>query len=116
MSGRKRTYAEKVGRRTGLNDARARKEKALARLRELDVQEREGKLLPVESAMAVVGALVAELRARIQSFPGKYAPKVVGIKTVGEGQLFLEQLANEMLETLRTAGQDVRDAALKAKR
>ena len=107
--GRKRTYTEKVGARTGLNDARARKEAALARLRELDLAEREGRLLPIESHTKILAAIIGELRARIVASPGKYATRIVGLHGVAQAQTVLEDMFNDLLSVLRTAGRDVRD-------
>ena len=81
-----------------------------ARLAELALEEREGKLLPLEAFQRLLATIVAELRARITAFPGKYAPRAVGIKTTAEAQVLLEQIANEFLTALRETGRELRDA------
>src|SRR5687767_8054175 len=81
-----------------------------ARLAEMAAAEREGLLLPVDRFREILEAIVGELRARIKAFPGKYAPRLVGLKTIGDAQAFGEQIANDFLSALRTAGGDVRDA------
>jgi hypothetical protein len=82
-----------------------------AKLAELSLLEREGKSLPLESFKRLLGLVVAELRARITAFPGKYAPRIVGLKSIGQAQAILEEIANDFLATLRQAGGDVRDVA-----
>jgi hypothetical protein len=82
-----------------------------AKLAELALLEREGKALPLESFKRLLALVVAELRARITAFPGKYAPRIVGLKAIGQAQTVLENIANDFLTTLRQAGGDVRDVA-----
>lgn len=93
-----------------LTAARVRKMAAEARLAELALEEREGKLLPVDSFQRLLGVIVQELRARVTAFPGKYAPRLVGLKTIAEAQVLLEQAANEFLTALRETGREIRDA------
>jgi hypothetical protein len=85
---------------------------AHARIAELEADALEGKTLPVESSVAIVAKIVAELRARITAMPGKFATRFVAIGTTGEAQLLLEKACNELLTALRTAGRDVRDRAV----
>lgn len=93
-----------------LTAARVRKMAAEARMAELAVEEREGTLIPLESFRRLLDTIVAELRARISAFPGKYAPRVVGLKATAEGQALLEEVSNEFLTALRETGRDLRDA------
>ena len=83
---------------------------AQARLAEMDADEREGQLLPLESFRQILGQIVGELRARITAFPGKYAPRSVGLKSIAQAQLLLEEVSNEFLTALRTVGGEIRDA------
>jgi hypothetical protein len=83
---------------------------AQARLAEMDADEREGQLLPLDSFRQILGQIVTELRARITAFPGKYAPRTVGLKSIAQAQLLLEEVSNEFLTALRTTGAEVRDA------
>jgi hypothetical protein len=94
----------------GLTAARVRKLAADARLAELAVLEREGALLPVAEFQEILKRLAAELRARILAMPGKWAPRAVGLRTIGEAQGRLAELAEDLLTALRMVGQELRDA------
>lgn len=104
-----RSYTEKTGRQTGYAVARARKMAAEARLSELHLREVEGDLVPIEHVRAIEAARRAELRARILSVPGKWAPQVVGLRNVAAAQARLEDVMNDLLQTLRETGAAIRD-------
>lgn len=106
---RQRTREQKFGSQTGFAAAKARKMKADARLAELAVEEREGRLVPIDAALALEQARATELRARVTAFPGKWAPRAVGLKSIHEAQALCEQIANELLESLGRTGAAIRD-------
>jgi len=56
---------------TSLHAFRTRKEAALARLRELEVAEREGRLLPADAVEARWREILARLRAAILAVPAR---------------------------------------------
>lgn len=112
---RPRTHDQKFGRQTGYAAAKARKMKADARLAELAVEEREGRLVPLDAALALEQARDTELRARITAFPGKWAPRGIGLKTIHESQALCEQIANELLESLGRTGAAIRDRLVAAR-
>lgn len=113
--GRKRTREQKYGRQTGLATARARKMQADARLAELALAEREGRLVPRDAVLALEQLRDTELRAQIMAQPGKWATRGVGLKTIPEAQAFLQQAVNELLETLGRTGAVIRDRLVPAR-
>lgn len=105
----RRTKEQKFGRQTGYAAAKARKMKADARLAELLMEEREGKLVPVDAVLALEQLRGSDLRSAIVAFPGKWAPRGVGLKTIPEVQAHYETIANEILENLSQTGTRIRD-------
>src|SRR4051812_1576980 len=110
----KRTRGGKFGRQTGLATARAGKMQAEARLAELALEEREGRLVPRDAVLALEQLRATELRSQIIAQPGKWAPRGVGLKTIPEVQGFLQQAVNELLETLGRTGAVIRDRLVPA--
>ena len=105
-----RTYTQKVGRQTGYAVERARRMAAEARLSELRLGELEGNLVPIADVRATLTAWRAEIRARVLSMPGKWAARTATVgRTTGQAQLHLEEIANDLLETLRHTGAAIRD-------
>jgi phage terminase Nu1 subunit (DNA packaging protein) len=95
-----------------LDEARARKENALARLRELDVAEREGELITVEDALAHQEQVYAALRGILLAVPGKYAHTFVGLRSHAEGQRKLEDIIFETMTAMVDWSDDAEAAEL----
>lgn len=107
-----RSYELKMGKQTGYAVARARKIAAEARLAELTLAEREGELVPVAEVTKVEAAFLAELRARIIATPGRWAPRLVGLRTTAAAQGRAEEIVDELLEVLQGSGEALRDRLL----
>lgn len=90
---------------SGLTEARKRRAIADARLAELALAEREGRLIPVDVLDDLLTRLTTELRARILAQIGKYAPRIP--IPIAQAQALLQDIANEQLALLRTTGYDV---------
>jgi hypothetical protein len=82
------------------NEARRRKELALARLREMEVAEREGKLIPVDVAADTVTKAFAMVKAAVLRIPDKTARHVMAAADPAAGR---EILARECENALKGA-------------
>lgn len=81
-----------------------------ARLAELAVAEREGRLVSVDYPAQMISQIASEMRARALSAAGKWAPRVVLAKTVAAAQGVLQEVMNDVLEAWREVGVDIRDS------
>lgn len=87
-------------------DAQTRKLLAEAALKELDLAKQQGQLLDADYVEQQVTGILERLRSRILASRGRYAPQLVGLKTVGEVQIKLEKLTDELLDALAAVGDD----------
>lgn len=83
-----------------LNASRARKLEAEARLVEMDLQEREGRLVPIEETRRVVSGLFTRLRAQMLPFPQRWAPQLAAAATITEAERLLTTGIHELMATL----------------
>lgn len=86
--------------------AQTRKLVAEATLKELELAQKEGSLLDANYVEDQVTRVLELLRSRILAARGRFAPQFVGIKSVGEAQLRLEKMSDELMEALRAVGED----------
>ena len=86
------------------NESRARREAALASLAELELQERERSLLPVELVERHWQALAANTRAKLLNLPGRLAASVMGVQTIQEAERQAMALIREALQELSESG------------
>ena len=84
-----------------------------AELKELDLAERRGELLPLDLFRERLELFVGRVNASIRGLRGRWAPHVIGIDSVAEAQLRLGPLINELLTELSESepGADERKAA-----
>jgi hypothetical protein len=96
-----------------LADANRRRTLADAELKELDLAERRGELLPLDLFRERLEMFVGRVNASIRGLRGRWAPHVIGIESVAEAQLRLGPLINELLNELSESepGADERKAA-----
>ncbi|MHB1330241.1 MAG: hypothetical protein ACYC2K_18735 [Gemmatimonadales bacterium] len=80
--------------------SRARKLAAEARMVELDLQEREGQVVPIAETRRVVAKLLTRLRGQLMVFPQRVAPQAVGLKTLAETEQVLSRGIRDMLTLL----------------
>jgi hypothetical protein len=78
------------------NDARARREAATAALKELELQQRRGELIPVSEVRADAAACAANIRDRFFNMPPRIAPLLVG-RTAAEMEAMLTDAINEII-------------------
>lgn len=88
------------------DDARARLDTVRARLAELELAEREQKLVTVAYMEQQVSAIAQQLRASLLAIPAKYAPLLVGRQSIPEAQVKLEMLVSETLAAMSEIGDD----------
>lgn len=91
-----------------LSASKARKELALARLRELEVAEREKDLVRLDHVLFWVRDHAARTRQAVESFPARYTaemagelgvkPRELGIVLADYIRRFLTELADEVIE------------------
>jgi hypothetical protein len=105
LAGRRGPVSEEV------EDARRRKEIASAKMAELDLAKAEGSLIVRSEAESWVADLFGALAARLQTAPGKFAPRCVGLTTVAEARRVLEGLATETLGAWQEAAHAVAEDA-----
>lgn len=75
---------------------------AKANIAELEAKERFGELVPADEVSEAWGQMVANMRARLLSMPGKLAPQLVGIEEAHEAQTLIKTAVFEALQQLAT--------------
>lgn len=87
-------------------DAQARLATVNAELKELELAERRGQLLPADYAAAQHEAMAELMKTFLTNLPGKMAPRLMGAKTIAQMQDGLTRAVNEALDALSQAGSD----------
>ena len=103
---RKIEEAREAARPVNLDEARARREAALAQQEELKLAEMRGELMTVADYRRVVDDTNARIAARLKTLPQKLAPAVVGVRDVSEGLTRVQPLVDEVMAELYR-GEDV---------
>ncbi len=80
----------------------------MARKRELEVAQLEGKLVSVETTQATWAAIIATARQRLLSIPAKLGPRVAGLDAAEASELLRRDI-HEALHEL--AKEDLKGAA-----
>ena len=93
------------------NEARRRKEVALASLRELEVAEKLGQLVPREAMEATWVTLVSKLRDAVLRIPSKCAPQWAAAQDAKEARAILQ---TEVEAILRTLGNELLESSKKS--
>jgi hypothetical protein len=88
-----------------LDRARAAKEWAIARLRELELEQLEGTLVGVEYMASQMERSFMIVRSKLQNLPGTLAPRLAGLKDVAKIQVVLQESIDELMKALSTAGE-----------
>jgi phage terminase Nu1 subunit (DNA packaging protein) len=94
---------------TDEGEARTRKLAAEAALAEYKLAEQQGQMLSLEDHDRILTRILDRLRPKLMNFPGKWAPQVVNLRTIGEGQLRLEEIMCELMAELVLVGDDIED-------
>lgn len=88
--------------------ARARKEKALADLREMESKKMSGDLLPIEEVRSAWLSAVSTAKGRLLALPSRLAPEVILISDVRKAENLIKTQIMEILQEL-TQGDDAGD-------
>lgn len=99
-------YDERDPDELDLETERARLVAAQARLAELELAQAEAKLVTVEYADAREAARLQRLRAKLLAFPSRWAPRLVGLRSIAEAQLALEPAITEAMQSLSETAED----------
>ena len=81
-------------------EARARKERSLADLRELDALQRRGEVVAVNDAFDILEEFVSVCRARLLAIPTTAAPELVGQPDLAKVQAVLKRHVYDALNEL----------------
>lgn len=83
-----------------MQESRARKEAAQARMAELELEELEGKVVRIEEVAAQVETEYIRVRSKLLSLPTKASGLVLGMSTQADIQDVLDTLVREVLDEL----------------
>lgn len=86
---------------------RERKLRAEVRAAEIEVDEAEGRLIPLEAHEIRIGAICDRLRALLMTVPSKYLARIQTARTELEAQAVGEQIRDETLRALQGTSNDV---------
>lgn len=86
--------------------AQTRKTVAEASLKELELAKQEGALLDADYVERQLTLILEALRSRLLAARGRFAPQILGIKSIGDAQRRIEPLFDELMETLRRVPED----------
>jgi len=94
--------------RISQNEARRRKEVALARLREIEVAEREGRLLAADAVEDRWLKVAAAVNAALERIPARCAQGVQAARDIRDAERILaaeiRTIRTELSDALRTTG------------
>lgn len=90
-----------------LAQAQRRKLEAEAELKELELAHKRGNLVTLDEAEAEFQKILAQLRATLVASPGKFAPRLVGLRTMAEAMSALESIVHEVMDQLVSVADDV---------
>lgn len=93
-------YREQLVAPKDLAEAEQRKAIADAQLAELKLAREQGKVVEVEVAADRVGRMLTQLRSQMLTLPQRWAPKVVGLKTLVAATTVLDEAVQECLTAL----------------
>lgn len=86
------------------NEARAKKERHLAELAEIEVAVKRGELVPADLIQRHWETLAANTRGKLLNLPGRLAASVMGVSTIQEAERQAMALIREALEELSQSG------------
>lgn len=93
------TKADKVH-KTSANEARRRKETALAEIREMELAERKGLLIPQEEVKQAWGTILSQVKTAVLRIPSKCAPAVAAVDDPRECRAILAVEVEQVLKDL----------------
>ena len=94
--------AERFKELDGLKEARIKKERAKAKIAELDAAEREKSLIRREEAIQWVSLFLIEIKQAIWTLPRRFAAELAALTDDKEIELLLQREVRRILEILAT--------------
>lgn len=82
---------------TSIDESRAAKLEAEARIAQMEAARVEGALIRLEDHEAALAGLLEVLRSGLTAAPGTWAPRLVGCRTIAEASTRLEELTVELV-------------------
>lgn len=93
----------------------ARENKRIARatadIREMERDERRRTQAPVAAMDAVIERIATAVRTEVRGIRPRFAPRIVGLATVADAALVLDEMASQLLKALRGAMGTIADEA-----
>ncbi|MCC7132489.1 MAG: terminase small subunit [Gemmatimonadales bacterium] len=99
---KERDEATKAATPDSTDDAERRKATADAQLAELRLARETGQVVPIDEATKAVEDMLGQLRAQLLTLPARWAPRMVGLKTLQEATLTIEGAVHEAMTALAT--------------
>lgn len=88
-----------------------RKLEAEVRILEVKLAKEEGSVVSLDDMEKLLAAPLYRLRAKLLAMPSKWAPSLVGCRTIAEAQARLEAAIEEAMQSLSEAGDEDPDDA-----
>src|SRR5690606_23096838 len=92
-----------------LDTARARKMEAEARIAEIELARIEGELIPLDMHEQRLAMILDRLRAKMLNLPGRWAPELVGKRTIQDAIAVLETAVAEAMRALMETADELED-------
>lgn len=104
---RERELGKKEAKPATIDEARARKLEAEAQIAELDLAERQARVVPTDMHEEIVGQVCDRLRAVLLNIPGDFGPKLelLGIEPQ-KAEEILEEISTDLTLRLQTTADD----------
>jgi phage terminase Nu1 subunit (DNA packaging protein) len=98
--------AAKTGKEAPNADVFRRKLEAETRLQEIELEKEEGQLVALDYMERQLTGVLSRVRAQLLNMPGKYAPTMVGVRTIAEAQTRIESMVAEAMAAMMEIGED----------
>ena len=82
---------------------KARLDRAKANLAELDLAQKEGRLVPASAIEKAWGSIATEIRTRLMSIPASTAPRITGKMSTVEIEAIIREQVDEALNAISGA-------------
>jgi phage terminase Nu1 subunit (DNA packaging protein) len=96
-----------VERAPSLDDARARKENALAELAEYQLDQVRAQMVDQETRVRELARILDRIRAVLLNVPGRDAPGLIGLRSYGEARVALEKIIDRVLQALTQSADEI---------
>ena len=88
-----------------------RKLEAEVRMAEVKLAKEEGSVVTLDDMDKMLAAPLYELRAKLLALPSKWAPSMVGCRTIAEAQARLDVAVEEAMQALSSVGDEIDNEA-----